>query len=316
MNDLLAPVLEYERSREAAGRDHWSRVTGARIDLHCHSRFSDESIRWLPRWMAFYPLLEPQELYDLAKARGMDFVTITDHDTIDGCKALLDRRGSLPDFIVGEEVTVRFPEDGTVVHVNVYDIDEDQHAEIQRLRENLYDLVGFLRKADKLFVLNHMTWTRQRRVLKPWQIEVMLELFSAFEALNGTRSYAHNAFAVHATRGHGKVLVGGSDSHTNRVGTTYTLSRGSTGGELLASIRAGKAAPCGAFGTPEQLRDDVWLTLQKNVERHMAEATSAWQRATCRVVRRLGQLAYPFVCLGYHARQNLLIRKSLRAIPA
>jgi hypothetical protein len=112
------------------------------------------------------------------------------------------------------------------------------------------------------------------------------------------------------------VLVAGSDSHTHRVGTTYTLSTGQTPGELLAAIRAGNAAPCGAFGTPEQLREDVWITLQKNVERHYLEATSAWKRAICHVVQRLGRIAYPLVCLGYDARQNLLIRKSLEAIPA
>jgi len=315
MTDVLAPILEYQPARDAHGRRCWSRVTGTRMDLHCHSTFSAERVRWLPGLM-FYPLLEPEELYDLAKARGMDFVTITDHDTIDGCKALFDRRGNLPDFIIGEEVTVGFPEDGTIIHVNAYDIDERQHAEVQRLRENVYDLVDFLRGIDKLFVLNHMTWTKQRRVLKTWQVEAMLELFDVFEGLNGTRSYAHNAFVRHVTRGHGKVLVAGSDSHTHRVGTTYTLSEGKTAGELIAAIRAGQAAPCGAFGTSEQFRDDVWITLQRTIERHMTEASSAWKRATCHVAQGLGRVAYPFVCLGYHARQNLLIRKSLQAIPA
>ena len=316
MNDLLAPALEYQPRRDADDRIRWSRLNGQRIDLHCHSTFSDESIRWLPGWMAFRPLLEPEELYDLAKRRGMDFVTITDHDTIDGCKALLDRRGERRDFVVGEEVTARFPEDGTVIHVNVFDIDEDQHAEIQRLRGNVYDLVDYMTKADRLFVLNHMTWTGQHRPLRTWQIEVMLDLFGVFEGLNGTRSYAHNAFTRHVTQGRGKVLVAGSDSHTNRVGTSYTLSAGETVADLTASIRAGHAVPCGAFGTPEQLRDDVWITLQTNVQRHYLEATSAWKRGTCHVVEGLGRLAYPFVCLGYHARQNLLIRKSLSAIPA
>ena len=290
-------------------------IPGKRIDLHCHSRYSIEHIRWLPG-LKFWPLLEPGELYDLAKRRGMDFITITDHDSIDGCKALLDQRGPLPDFIVGEEVSVRFPEDSTIIHVNVFDIDETQHSEIQRLRGNIYEVVEYMREIDKLFVLNHMTWTAQHRPLKTWQMETMLELFPVFEGINGTRGYAHNAFTWKVTRDHDKVLVAGSDSHTNRIGATYTLSQGETANELISSIKAGVATPCGAFGTPEQLRDDVWLTLQKNVERHYLEASSAWKRATCRAVRRLGELSYPFICLGYHARQNLLIRKSLRAVPS
>lgn len=313
MNKLLTPILEYERNSIAGGK--WSRRRGARIDLHCHSTYSRETTRWLPG-LAFHALLEPHALYDLAKARGMDFVTITDHDTIDGCKALLDRRGDLPDFVVGEELSVRFPEDGLGVHVNVYDIDEQEHAELRRLRENVYDAVDFLQRADKLFVLNHMTWTAQYRPLKTWQIEAMLALFPVFEALNGTRGYAHNAFTWHATGGRDKVLVAGSDSHTHRVGRTYTFSTGVTKAELIANIRAGAAEPCGAFGTPEQLRDDVWMILQKTLERHIAEASSAWKRWSCRAARRFGQLTYPFACLGYDACQNLLMRKSLRAIPA
>jgi threonine dehydratase len=33
----------------------------------------------------------PEEVYELAKRRGMDFVTITDHDTISGVLQIADR---------------------------------------------------------------------------------------------------------------------------------------------------------------------------------------------------------------------------------
>ncbi len=312
---LLQPIVEVVNTRGRDGALHARRLAGTRIDLHCHTTFSDETLSFLPG-LVYHPLLEPQEVYDLAKSRGMDFVTITDHDTIDGCKALLDRRGDLPDFIVGEEVSVAFPEDGTIVHVNVFDHDEAQHAELQRLRGNIYDTCDYLRKIDKLFVLNHLTWTEQHRVLKTWQIEAMLEHFPVFEGLNGTRSYAHNAFAWYATQGRNKVLVGGSDSHTNRVGTSYTLTAGATRRDVLANIRAGQAAACGEFGTPEKLREDVWLVLSRNVERRLAEAQSRWDRFVCRAIRSFGQAVYPLVCLGYHTKQNMLIRDFVRALPA
>lgn len=315
MNDLLTPTLEHAlrdgRPRRLSDADPGV----VRVDLHCHSTASNERLRFLPG-LVFHPLLTPGEVYDLAKARGMDYVTLTDHDTIDGCKRLLDERGAPADFIVGEEVSVAFPGDGTIIHVNVYDIDEEQHREIQRVRENLFDFAAYMRSIDKLYVLNHMTWNSQHRVLTTEQIELMLEQFPVFEGINGTRSYAHNAFAWRATRGRGKVLVAGSDSHTHRVGTTYTLSRGSNPAELLANIRAGVAEPCGAWGTAEKLREDVWLTLQTNVERRMSEAGSAWERGCCRLVRRLGQFFHPLVCLGYNARQNMLIRNFARALPA
>lgn len=293
----------------------WEHRPGVRIDLHCHSTFSDETLKWLPG-LLYHPLSEPEDVYDLAKRRGMDFVTITDHDTIDGCKALLDRRGPLPDFVFGEEITTRFPEDGTIVHVNVFDHDEAQHREIQRIRDNIYDLVDYLRSIDKLFQINHLTWNEQHRVLSPAQLEALLDLFDVFEGLNGARSYAHNAFAWHATRGRQKVLTGGSDSHTHRVGTTYTLTEGTTAQQAIANIRAGQAAACGAFGTPEKLREDVWTVLQKNVERRMSEATSRWDRMVCRTIRRVGKTVHPLVCLGYHKHQETLIRGFVRALPA
>jgi predicted metal-dependent phosphoesterase TrpH len=314
MSELLTPILEYEIGAGPDARSCQRRRPGARIDLHCHSTFSHEHIRWLPGVIC-QPLLEPEQIYDLAKARGMDYVTITDHDTIDGCRVLRDRRGELPDFIFGEEVTTSFPQDGLTVHVNVFDIDEGQHAEIQRLRGSIYDLTAYLRQLGKLFVLNHLPWTAQHRPLQRLHLEAMLELFPIFEGLNGSRSYAHNAFAWHATRGHDKILVAGSDSHTNRVGTTYTLSAGQTRAELLDNIRAGTAAPCGAWGTPEKLRDDVWLIIQKFAERRIADASSAWGRLVCRGLARMGMRVSPLACLGYHVRQNLLIRDSLRALP-
>lgn len=311
MENLLTTWTEAEFQRRHGGR--CSRF--ARIDLHCHSRFSDERIKYLPG-AVYHPCLEPEELYDLAKSRGMDFVTITDHDTIDGCKALLDRRGPLADFVFGEEVSVAFPDDGTVVHINVYDINERQHAELQRRRGDVCEFVSYCREIDKLYVLNHMTWNAQHRVLTKRQIELMLELFPVFEGINGTRSYAHNAFTYQATAGQGKVYVAGSDSHTVRVGTTYTLGAGATPAELLAGIRAGVALPCGEWGTLEKLREDVWMTIQKNVERGFAETSSAWGRAWFHFAGRLGRTVYPVVCLGYTARQNVLIRDFARALPA
>jgi predicted metal-dependent phosphoesterase TrpH len=315
MSDLLTPILEYAAHCEQQQRVRWEKRPGVRIDLHCHSTFSYERLRWLPG-LVYHPLAEPEEVYDLAKKRGMDYVTITDHDSIDGCKALVDRRGELPDFIFGEEVSVAFPEDGTIVHINVFDHDEEQHREIQRLRRNIYDFVAYVRSIDKLYVINHLTWTAQHRVLTPTQLETILELFDVFEGLNGARSYAHNAFTWHATRGHDKTLIGGSDSHTNRVGTTYTLSEGATKLVLLDNIKAGEAAACGAFGTTEKLREDVWLVLQKNVERRMAEQRSRWDRLMCRMVRQIGKRLHPLVLLGYDKHQDVLIRNFARALPA
>jgi predicted metal-dependent phosphoesterase TrpH len=312
MDGVLTPMLEEATRRQLAQRLHWAGRPAVRVDLHCHSTFSDETLRWLPG-LVYHPVLAPEQVYDLAKARGMDFVTLTDHDSIDGCQALLDRRGPLADFFFGEEVSARFPEDGTIVHVNVYDHTETQHREIARLRENIYDLIAYLRSIDKLYVLNHMAWTEQHRVLTPAQLAAVLELFDVFEGLNGARSAAHNAFVWHVTRDRGKVLVGGSDSHTDRVGTTCTLSAGRTPGELLANIATGQAACCGPCGTAERLLEDVWCVMQHNLQQRLAEARGIVRRALYALLARCGWRASRLACRVYDRRQDAIVRDLVQA---
>jgi len=315
MDEVVVSLLQYAARRELEQRLHWARRPAVRVDLHCHSTVSRETLRWLPG-LVYHPVLTPEQTYDLAKARGMDFVTLTDHDTVDGCKALLDRCGPLPDFFFGEEISARFPEDGTIVHVNVFDHTEAQHREIARLRDNIYELVPYLRSLDKVYVLNHMAWTEQHRVLTAAQLAYVLDAFDVFEGLNGTRDAAHNAVVWHATRGREKVLVGGSDSHTDRVGTTYTLSEGTTPAELLANIAAGHAAGCGACGTPEKLLEDVWHVMQHALQQRVAAAQGLGRRVLYALLARYGRKASPRVCRAYHRRQDALMRDLVRALAA
>ena len=57
----------------------------SRVDMHCHSTASQLSRLGVQRSLGLPECATPpQEVYELAKKRGMDFVTITDHDTIDG----------------------------------------------------------------------------------------------------------------------------------------------------------------------------------------------------------------------------------------
>ena len=56
-----------------------------RADLHCHSSASQRSKLGVQRALGLPECATPpQEVLELALTRGMDFVTITDHDTIDG----------------------------------------------------------------------------------------------------------------------------------------------------------------------------------------------------------------------------------------
>ena len=66
-----------------------------RVDLHCHSTASAVSRLGVQRALGLPRCATPpQEVCDLAKRRAMDFVTATDHDTIDGARELADRRAA------------------------------------------------------------------------------------------------------------------------------------------------------------------------------------------------------------------------------
>jgi predicted metal-dependent phosphoesterase TrpH len=69
-----------------------------RIDLHNHTHHSSDGT------------LPPRRLLELAAARGLDCLAVTDHDTLAGgleCAALAERDPGLPRVIPGQEVSTR-----------------------------------------------------------------------------------------------------------------------------------------------------------------------------------------------------------------
>src|SRR5665647_1962883 len=76
------------RPGSSCGRQSRSHCTARRADLHVHSSCSDDptnpGIRALHGRESY---TDPLEVYAAAKARGMDYVTITDHNTLDGSLA-------------------------------------------------------------------------------------------------------------------------------------------------------------------------------------------------------------------------------------
>src|SRR5690242_6990240 len=90
-----------------------------RIDLHCHSLASNRPTDAMLQFIHCPECYSsPDEVYAQAKSRGMDFITITDHDTVDGVLTLDGR----PDVLTGEEITCWFPEDHCKMHVLVWGI--------------------------------------------------------------------------------------------------------------------------------------------------------------------------------------------------
>src|ERR1700739_2555240 len=89
----------------------------SRADMHVHSTASELSKLGVQRSLALPECATPpEEVYELAKRRGMDFVTITDHDTIDGVLEISAR----PAVLASEELTAHFRDEPQAVHVLCY----------------------------------------------------------------------------------------------------------------------------------------------------------------------------------------------------
>jgi glycosyltransferase involved in cell wall biosynthesis len=236
-----------------------------RCDLHLHSSASVTTGEWFSRYFNCpESYADPIRQYELCKLRGMTLVTLTDHDTIEGGLRLVDR----PDFFLSEEVTTRFPENGCVMHVLVWGITPAQHLELQRRRENVYELSSYLRAERLAHALAHPMLSSNWRLDAP-TMEKCLALFPVFESVNGTFDRRRDPDVAHLLAGatprlrrelslkHGIPLTpgapatpgrtGGSDDHAGRrCGSIFTEAEGALDPvAFLEKVAAGEARPVG-----------------------------------------------------------------------
>src|SRR5947209_14667528 len=155
----------------------------SRCDLHIHSRFSARSEEWLFRRFDFPDSYsDPRGLHRLLRERGMDFVTITDHDTIEGNLEIADLAGTF----ISEQVTTYFPQDPCKIHLLVWGITEAQHADIVAARENIFDLQQYLQTNGIAHAVAHPLYSINGK-LGTAQLEKLILLFKHFEGVNGLR---------------------------------------------------------------------------------------------------------------------------------
>ena len=228
---------------------------------------------------------DPLALYETLRRRGMQIVTVTDHDSIGAAEVL--RR--FPDFFASEEVTCTLPS-GTEAHIAVYDLSERQHAEIQARRDDLPRLLAYLREQDLLFGVNHafsaLTGRRRAQDFALFEAE-----FPMFETRNGHIPALSNRKAARLAARGGKIASAGSDSHTmGPLARTWTEVPGARNvREFLDGLRAGRAVVAGRDGT-------CWLLTRSVLE------TGAYFVRELRWPALLLPLfaAVPFSTLGAH----------------
>jgi glycosyltransferase involved in cell wall biosynthesis len=268
----------------------------SRCDLHVHSRRSDRPSEWyLERIGAAESFTDPADVVRIARARGMDFVTLTDHDTIDGALEI----AHLPGTFVSCEVTAAFAEDGAQVHVLVWGISEADHREIQALRRDVRALVAWLVERDVPHALAHPLFRVDDR-LSLAQLEQCLLLFRRFELVNGSRD-ARATELFRAVVGaldaptierladrHGvepvgpvpwrKRFVAGSDDHCGLYvanAWTETPTAGSVR-DFLDHLRASEHEPAGETGSSLQLAR-AFQALAHDYYRTKVLAGSRWR---------------------------------------
>jgi len=249
-----------------------------KADLHVHTYHSGYN-HDLPFLRSRDCYSSPVAVYHTAKARGMDLVAITDHDSIDGCREFLDAHPDAPDFIAGEEISCWMPDAPIEVHFGAYGMTERAHAEIQPLRRNAFDVAAYLREAGIFFSLNHLFHFYKGQMPLDRYL-ALLDSVPALETRNGAMLSAHNRLieeirdrypAQTARAGALRRLasVAGSDAHTlRRVGRTWTSAPGGTREEFLASVAAGRGIAGGEQGGTLPLAADIygviadyWLSL-------------------------------------------------------
>ena len=235
-----------------------------RVDLHCHSRFS--VFKYFRRANTRDCYNAPEDVYRIAKERGMSFVTLTDHDSIDGALYLLNKHPDLTDFFIGEEVETHFPETAQRIHVGVWGLDEAQHREIQRLRPDIRELIPYMKSEGLLFGVNHLFQNYRMKNVAARYINELLDMFEVFEVLNGAMASFHNKMVqqlittVKEHHGRHVSMVGGSDAHTlKHVAKVHTVAKGDTVDEFLANVRAGECFAWGAEMRFRELVADIYL---------------------------------------------------------
>jgi predicted metal-dependent phosphoesterase TrpH len=220
-----------------------------RCDLHVHSKYSGPLTLPVLGRIVRECYSEPAAVYEAALARGMDLVTLTDHDSIQGALELAGR----PDFFVGEEVTCALPE-GRELHLGVFDITEGQHATIQTRRHDAESLFAYLTDERIPFCVNHLfsPLTGRREVS---DFYLALAHAPLIEALNGMLPAQSNEFSRRVGRAWGLAPVGGSDAHDLAgVARSYTtVPRARRKDEFLAGLRQGLTVPAGKVGNHARL---------------------------------------------------------------
>ncbi len=212
----------------------------SRVELHCHTTLS------------FDGDVEPAKALDLACARGLTHLAITDHDTLEGAMRAREVVPCGLTVIVGQEARTT---EGDMIALFVErpipsSLTPEQTAEEIRAQGGL---VGLPHPFDVYRP------SIGRGAVRVEQLSRLAALVDYVEVHNGRVADARaNELAADFARDFGLPGVAASDAHTEaEIGSCATLLGGSieSAAELLVSLRAGTTLSVREPDPPERFMD-------------------------------------------------------------
>jgi len=204
-----------------------------KADLHVHSSCS---IDVLPA-----PEFHPEALYQQAMQLGMDYFTITDHDTVEAYDIIGWQREKL---VTGVEVSIfDSVRVGHTIHINVYEFDKQQFTEMDSIASkdrNIETLTAFLKDQDLPYTYNHPFWFAQQDTPNYDAVLDLVELFPVIE-YNFKRIKKKNLMALWLAAQNDKGIICNTDTHIGQIGEVYTLSRGETFKDWFRNLMDGES---------------------------------------------------------------------------
>ncbi|MDI9394530.1 MAG: PHP domain-containing protein [Euryarchaeota archaeon] len=223
-----------------------------KMDLHVHSSCSYD----VPPAKAMHPAV----LFEKAKAKGLDYVTFTDHDTVEAYNLLgWDKEGLIP----GVEISIKDPKNvGHTLHINVFEFDQEEFGELEAIASQERDfksIIRYLRVHDLPHIYNHPFWFAIGDLPNLWAVPELVKQFPVVE-YNMQDLTEKNLITAAIARKYGKGLAATTDSHTGGMGSVYTLAKGDSFREYFENIKNGRSL----------------IVVEEGAQRHLTKELSAW----------------------------------------
>ena len=223
-----------------------------RADLHVHTSCSYD----VPGGKSVHP----EVLFNRAVSRGMDYITFTDHDTVEAFDILGWKRDML---VPGVELSVTDLENvGHTIHVNVFELDKVQFREMKSIvtkNHDIFMLIDYLKEQDLPYMYNHPFWFAVGEKPNLFAVPEIARHFPIIE-YNMQDLKQKNLFAMSLAHSLGKGMVVTTDSHTGSIGSVYTMAEGDTFREYFTNISKG----------------NYYLVMDDPVWKHITKELAAW----------------------------------------